>query len=160
MYERLYKLYYNELCSYVSSLTKSSASAEDIVQNVMLKIWKSKHNLNINGSLKNYLYRSCYNEFVDTYNKRKKELNYVDSVQKEVLEFFLEDESDFIIEKTKHVHIEIEKLPPKCKEIFVLAKINGFKYKEIAEQLDISIKTVETQMTKAMYRIKEGIHSI
>ncbi|WP_232517428.1 RNA polymerase sigma factor [Aquimarina sp. AD10] len=141
-------------------MSRNKQQAEDIVQNVMLNVWKNKEKLNINTSVKNYLYKSCYNELIDSYKKNKKELSYIERIKKETLDFFVEEDSNYIKNRIRLVNIEIEKLPPKCKEIFILNKIQGFKYREIAEQLDISIKTVETHMSKAMSRIKEGLNSI
>ncbi|WP_255421924.1 RNA polymerase sigma factor [Aquimarina aggregata] len=156
----MYEMHYNELCAYIFSLSRNKQQAEDIVQNVMLNVWKNKEKLNINTSVKNYLYKSCYNELIDSYKKNKKELSYIERIKKETLDFFVEEDSNYIKNRIRLVNIEIEKLPPKCKEIFILNKIQGFKYREIAEQLDISIKTVETHMSKAMSRIKEGLNSI
>lgn len=150
-------MHYNELCSYVFTLSRDKLLAEDIVQNVMLKIWKNREKLNITTSVKNYLYKSCYNELIDTYKKNKKEFNYIQQVQKEALDVFIEEDEDFVASQINRVQVEIDKLPPKCKEIFLLNKIQGFKYREVAEQLDISVKTVEAQMSKAMSRIKEAL---
>ncbi len=153
-------MYYNKLCSYIFSISKDKQQAEDIVQNVMFKIWKNKERLKINTSIKSYLYKACYHELVDSYKKNKKELNYIERVQKDALDVFIEEDNDFVNNRIRCVNIEIEKLPPKCKAIFVLNKVQGFKYKEVAEQLGISIKTVEAQMSKAMSRIKEALDTI
>lgn len=153
-------MHYNELCAYIFTLSKDRQQAEDIVQNVMLKIWKNKEKLNITTSVKSYLYKSCYYELIDTFKKNKKELNYIQQVQKETLDVFIEEDEDFVTTQINRVQVEIDKLPPKCKEIFLLNKIQGFKYREVAEQLDISIKTVEAQMSKAMSRIKEALEKV
>ena len=153
-------MHYNELCAYIFTLSKDRQQAEDVVQNVMLKIWKNKEKLNITTSVKSYLYKSCYYELIDTFKKNKKELNYIQQVQKETLDVFIEEDEDFVTTQINRVQVEIDKLPPKCKEIFLLNKIQGFKYREVAEQLDISIKTVEAQMSKAMSRIKEALEKV
>ena len=125
----------------------------------MLKIWKNKEKLNITTSIKSYLYKSCYYELVDVFKKNKKELNYLEQVKHDVLQMFSEEDNDFITHQIKKVQDEIEKLPPKCKEVFVLNKMQGLKYREVAEQLDVSVKTVEAQLSKAMSRIKEALTS-
>ncbi len=150
-------MHYNELCSYIFSLSKDKQLAEDIVQNVMLKIWKNREKLHINTSIKSYLYKSCYYELVDSFKKNKKELNYIEQIKNEVLEVFIDEDVDFLKNQMQRVREEIEKLPPKCKEVFVLNKLQGFKYKEVAEQLGVSIKTVEAQLSKAMTRIKNAL---
>ncbi|MEW7291520.1 RNA polymerase sigma factor [Aquimarina sp. 2304DJ70-9] len=157
VYRYLYEMHYNELCSYIYSLSKNRQQAEDVVQNVMLKIWKNREKLNINTSIKSYLYKSCYYELVDSFKKNKKELNYIEQIKSSVLEVFIEEDTDFIKNQIKKVRDEIDKLPPKCKEVFVLNKMQGFKYKEVAEQLGVSVKTVEAQLSKAMTRIKEAL---
>ncbi len=150
-------MHYNELCAYIYSLSKNRQQAEDVVQNVMLKIWKNKEKLNINTSIKSYLYKSCYYELIDSFKKNKKELNYIEQIKSTVLEVFIEEDNDFVKNQIKKVRDEIDKLPPKCKEVFILNKMQGLKYKEVAEQLGVSIKTVEAQLSKAMIRIKEAL---
>ena len=156
-YKHLYELYYNELASYIYSLNKNKQEAEDIVQNVMLNIWKGKKTLQINTSIKSYLYKSCYYEYITHYNNAKKEFNFIQENKKDALEYFIEEDTELIKKKIKNIHLEINRLPPKCKEIFILSKMQGLKYKEIAASLNISIKTVENQISKALSKIKEGI---
>ncbi|QKX06241.1 RNA polymerase sigma-70 factor [Aquimarina sp. TRL1] len=157
MYRHIYDLYYNELCLYVLGYTKERAQAEDIVQNVMLSVWKNRKKLKVKTSLKSYLYKSCYYEFVDSYKKRRNELSFIDQTKMEALDVFIEEDDEYIQKRIKDVHAEIENLPPKCKHVFVLAKFQGLRYKEVAEQLNISVKTVEGQMTKAMTRLKDRL---
>ncbi|MEW7278333.1 RNA polymerase sigma-70 factor [Aquimarina sp. 2201CG1-2-11] len=157
VYRRLYEMHYNELCSYIYSMSNNKQQSEDIVQNVMLKIWKNKENLKINSSIRNYLYKSCYNELIDSYKKNKKELNYIELTRKNALDFIVEEDTDIINSRLIRVKSEIEKLPKKCKEAFILNKLRGLKYKEVAEYLDISVKTVEIHISKAMSRIREAI---
>ncbi len=123
----------------------------------MLNIWNSKRTLQINTSIKSYLYKACYFEFITHYNNTKKELNYIETIKKSALDYFIEEDTDFIKNQIKSIHLEIDKLPPKCKEIFILNKMQGLKYKEVAIALNISIKTVEAQMSKALSKIKKGI---
>ncbi|MDO6736410.1 RNA polymerase sigma factor [Wenyingzhuangia sp. 2_MG-2023] len=156
----MYNVYYNELASYIYSLNNNKFEAEDIVQNVMLTIWKKRQSLKIKTSIRSYLYRACYHEFVTEYNAHKKDLKYIDAVEEERLTFFVEEDFESIKSQKRKIKLAIEKLPPKCKEIFVLNKQNGFKYQEIAEILSISIKTVEGQISKAILKIKEEIKSL
>lgn len=156
-FKYLYSNYYNELCTYAHSLAKDHDLAEDIVQNVMINIWNKKPDLNIKTSIKSYLYRSVYNHFVNTYRQKQKELNYVDQMKAKALTYFADEKSDVIEKKIKIVQAEIEKLPPKCKEAFLLNKINGLKYKEVAEELDVTVKTVEAHIHKALVRIKKRL---
>ncbi len=154
-FKHLYTNYYNELCVYASSLANDSSLAEDIVQNVMINIWNKKPDLKINSSIKSYLYKSVYNHFINTYKQKQKELSYVDQMKAKALTYFADEDSEIIDKKIKIVQSEIEKLPPKCKEAFLLNKVNGLKYREVAEELDVTVKTVEAHVHKALVRIKK-----
>ena len=70
-YTYLVDLYYDRLCAYANNLARDNFESEDIVQNVIVKLWQRRKKLNATISIKNYLYRSVYNEFVDTYRKHK-----------------------------------------------------------------------------------------
>jgi len=150
MYEHLYATYFNELATYICSLNNNFGQAEDIVQNVMLNIWKNRSTLSIKTSLRSYLYKASYNEFVRFYNKRKREESFFIDLKAEYLDYFIEEKPDILADVLVKVRFEIENLPEKCKEIFILNKYEGLRYKEISEAKGISIKTVEAHMTKAM----------
>lgn len=150
-------MHYNQLCTYIYSISNDKLLAEDVVQNVMVKIWRNRRKIQIKSSLKKYLYRSCYNELVDVYKKNKKEFNYIQQVQKEALEVFENMEEEFLQDKLNHLKKAIEQLPPKCKEVFELNKLQGYGYRESSEMLGISIKTVENQISKAMKTIRNQL---
>lgn len=148
-YELLLNKFHRQLYAYALTLVQDQASAQDIVQNVFLKTWKSRKKLNPDFSIQSFLYKCVYNEFVNTYQKNKKTMllhqQYIYSAQ-EVVSGYGENEIDKLIEMLNR---EIKKLPPKCQVIFVLSKKEGLTNYEIAEHLNISIKTVEAQITKA-----------
>ncbi|MDY7396753.1 RNA polymerase sigma-70 factor [Aureibaculum sp. 2210JD6-5] len=147
-YDMLMDLYYHKLCAYALSLTKDNVQAEDIVQNVIVKIWTKRKKIEFSSSLKNYLYRSVYNEFIDEFRKDKK-LLYLEKKYLEALDLVIDDKQldiDFLMNL---VNKEIEQLPYKCKKIFILSKKEGLTHIEISEYLNISIKTVEGHITRA-----------
>lgn len=156
-FKYLYSNYYNELCTYVNSLSHDADLAEDIVQNVMINIWNMKPHININTSVKSYLYKSVYHHFIDAYRKKQKELNYVDHMKAKALTYFIDEKSEVIEKKIKIVQLEIEKLPTKCREAFLLNKVNGLKYKDVADELGITVKTVEAHVHKALVRIRKSL---
>lgn len=156
-YTHLVELYYEELCQYASNLARDDFKSEDIVQNVIVRMWQQREKLNSNISIKNYLFKSVYNEFVDQYRKdiaitalEKKYIEGLDSV------FEAQDE-----DKTKRlinlVVRGIEQLPPKCKETFLLNKKEGLTYVEISEFQNVSVNTVEKQMGKAFRILREKL---
>jgi RNA polymerase sigma-70 factor (family 1) len=148
-YTHLIKTYHHKLCVYALSLTNNDDSAEDIVQNVFMSIWRNRGKLKEEFVLKSYLYKSVYNEFIDQYRKQKTvvtlEKKYIDA-----LTYIVEEEDEKSLERLmKIVKKEIENLPPKCKQIFLLSKEEGLTNIEIAEHLNVSIKSVEAHITKA-----------
>jgi RNA polymerase sigma-70 factor (ECF subfamily) len=151
----LYDLYYSEFCNYASSLCGNDDLAEDIVQHTMIKIWKKGADLKINTSLKAYLLKSIYYHFIDTQRKLKKESNKLEILKQEALLQFVDLSSEEIENLYQQIDIEIENLPKKCKEVFLLSKKDGLKYIEIADKLNISIKTVERHMSLALKKLRD-----
>lgn len=156
-YTFLVDVYYNRLCNYASNLARDSFGGEDIVQNVIVSLWQRREMLNPNISIKNYLYKSVYNEFVDYYRKH----TAVTALEKKYIEgldtiYEAQEQADThnlkaIIER------EIEQLPRKCKETFLLCKRDGLTYNEIAEYQKISVNTVENHMAKAFAILRDKL---
>ena len=157
-YKHLYKLYYSELCNYASNLCGNDELAKDIVQNTMIKIWKKGSDLNINTSLKGYLLKSVYNHFIDTQRIIKKETNKLKLLKQEALLEYVEISSEQIENIYRLIDIEINNLPKQCKKVFILCKKDGLKYKEIADKLNISIKTVERHMSLALKKLRKKLN--
>lgn len=156
-YNFLINNYQQKLHTYAFGLTKDFDLAEDVVQNTFVYIWRNRVNLKGDFSVKNYLYRAVYNECIDYYRKRKAvtalEKKYVDA-----LNSIVEEENENSIEKLIIlVKREIENLPPKCKRTFLLSKQEGLTNIEIAEYLNVSIKSVEAHITKAFTILRKTV---
>lgn len=148
-YNYLIDNYHHKLCVYANSLIRNIYNAEDIVQNVFVRIWERRGRLKPNHSIKSFLYKSVYNEFIDQYRKNQS-LFTLEKTYFEVLNtVVLEEDSESLDRIITVVNKEIQNLPPKCKEVFMLSKHEGLTNIEIAEHLNVSIKTVEAQITKA-----------
>lgn len=146
--------YYEHLCKYIYSYTKNTKQAEDIVQGSMLIIWENRQKIKPEKSVKNYIFKIAYHQFIDNYRKNKKHLNYIEEVKQTSFNHFIEEDDEYIQSKNAILLHEIQNLPPKCKEVFLLNKQRGLKYKEIAEELNISIRTVENHVSKALKKIR------
>ncbi|AUP81585.1 RNA polymerase sigma factor [Flavivirga eckloniae] len=156
-YTFLAENYHHKLCVYAYSLTNDSDLAEDIVQNVFIKVWKRRSNLKNNFSIKNYLYKSVYNEFIDQYRKFRPVVS-LEKKHIDALSYIVEKEDEKTLETLiTLVKQEIENLPPKCKQTFLLSKQEGLTNIEISEYLNISIKSVEAHITKAFSILRKTV---
>lgn len=156
-YVFLVDTYTKRLFGYALTLTNDHAQAEDILQNVFFKAWKQRKKIGIKSSLQNYLFKSVYNEFINQYKKKRStmilEQKYFASLEKAVN---VHDDQSFegVIAR---ITLEIQKLPPKCRQIFILSKKEGLTNMEISEYLNVSTKTVEGQITKAFGILRERL---
>lgn len=156
-YTFLVERYNQKLCVYAFSLTHDHNLAEDIVQNVFIKVWQQRHKLKNDFAVQSFLYKLVYNEFIDQYRKMKSSMA-IEKKYIEALDVVLEEDDKTGVEKLiVLVKKEIENLPPKCKRTFLLSKQEGLTNIEIAEYLNVSIKTVEAQITKAFSIIRKKI---
>jgi len=134
--------------------------AKDIIQNVLIKTWQFRQNLSAEYSIERFLYQSVYNEFINSYQKNKAtsllHYRYLETLEQITIQTD-QRKMDYFL---KVVSNEILKLPPKCQQIFMLSKQDGLTNNEIADHLSISVKTVESQISKAyqLLRKKLGKH--
>lgn len=152
--EAIFRSNYKSLCLMAYRVTNCKDTAEDIVQDCFYKLWKSKDAIMVKTSLKAYLYRSVTNAALNHIRLAKK--------HSDITELSLEPFEENVVSEpqvdiTKKVKEAIETLPPKCKTIFILSRYQGMKYREIAETLNISIKTVENQMSIAFEKLRENL---
>lgn len=149
--------YNRRLFAYAMTFVNDHALAEDIVQNVFLKTWQFRKKLNCKYSIQSFLYKSVYNEFIDLYRKDKSttalEVKYYEAMS-EIVEKMDEKKFTEIIEVVTR---EIEKLPPRCRQVFTMSKREGLTNKEISEYMEISIKTVEAQITKGFNMLRKEL---
>ncbi len=157
----LFDEHYAWLCNYVYKLCQDQALSEDLVQNVFLRIWEKRATLNVNTSFKNYLFRSCHNEFLMHVRKKKQEIATLDALKWETLFEIHHPSQEENVSEQNWVKLEaaIERLPEKCKEVFKLSRLQQKKHKEIAQIMGISTKTVEVHITKALRFLKANATS-
>lgn len=158
-YNFLIDTYHNKLCVYANSLIKNLYSAEDIVQNVFIKVWEQRTRLKPERSLKSFLYKAVYNEFIDLYRKNQSLLSLEKAYHEALNAIVLEEDSESLQRMVNVINNEIENLPTKCKEVFVLSKKEGLTNIEIAEHLEVSVKTVEAQITKAFSILRSSLET-
>lgn len=152
-YSFLVDSFNHKLCVYAMGLTSDKDLAEDIVQNVFVKTWEKRRNLKPDLSIKSYLYKSVYNEFIDQ-NRKRRSVTALEKKYIEELDSIVEVDEDRLEKLFLIVQREIENLPPKCRKIFLLSRKDCLSNMEISERLNVSLKTVEAHITKAFKLIR------
>lgn len=155
---KIYNKYWEVMYMAAYNLVKDQSVCEDIVQEVFISLWQRREKLAIKTSLKSYLYTSTVYKVYDHFNKNKKML------KDELFDDF-ENKIETSNPETKLMHQElisyldsvIDTLPDKCKEVYKLSRENMLSNKEIAEQLNISQRTVEGHISKALKILKESL---
>tara|TARA_Y100000385_G_scaffold287159_1_gene350744 strand:- start:4172 stop:4663 length:492 start_codon:yes stop_codon:yes gene_type:complete len=147
-FEKLYKRFQPSLINYAYYLTRSSEDSVELVNDVFLSVWNKRNRLKLDSNLKTYLYTAVKNRSINHIKKNK--LVIVFDEQIDTLSDFEADHS--LLEKEQLIIIQqiMNDLPSKCKQVFAMSRIDQLSNKEIASFLDISIKTVEAQITKAL----------
>lgn len=153
-YEQVFRSYYERLCNYAHQLMQDQDEAEEMVQEVFVKIWDKRENLVVNFSLKSYLYKAVYNTCL---NRLKQMKNSKASMVENLPQSISDNGNIMIRELEKNIGQAIEKLPEQCRIIFKLSRFEELKYAEIAEHLNLSVKTVENQMGKALRVLRQEL---
>ncbi|HTN37617.1 MAG TPA: RNA polymerase sigma-70 factor [Arachidicoccus sp.] len=150
-FESAFKTYAKPLHAYGYTLLANNHQAEEMIQQLFLKIWEQRATLEIHTSLKAYLYRSIHNDCMNHIRHQKVKRDYQLSVVKEAASTHQEPVSRLEVKEIQQrLRSGMAKLPEACRTIFQLSRFEHLSYKEIASQLGISIKTVENQMGKAL----------
>ncbi|MEN3324739.1 RNA polymerase sigma-70 factor [Mariniflexile soesokkakense] len=159
-FKELFDLYYIPLCTYSLKYCDSFSLAEDVVQDLFIKIWDEKLYLNFDETIGPYLFKSVKNNTLQA-AKRKARYQFVE-IEKQVNKLIFEEDLDvkYIEEEKKKLYLEIEALPKKCKEVFKAIVLDNLKYKEVASQLGISVNTVKTHHSRALKQLRNVMEII
>ena len=158
----LFDEFYDRLCLYAASYVRNYQVAEEIVEDIFIYLWIKASRIDINTSLKNYLYRSVYNNCIRFINREGKAVKV--PIEEEVLKnmdylnasHYPDPESDLILQELERkAEMIMESLPKQCKEIYFLSRFENMSYSKIAEKLKISAGTVKTQMSRAFQKFRE-----
>ncbi|TVQ66219.1 MAG: RNA polymerase sigma-70 factor [Balneolaceae bacterium] len=159
-FELLFRTYYQELHVYAYSYLKEKEAAEDVIQTVFMRIWSKREEWNPGGTIQSYLFQAVKNESLNALRKRR----FLTEHRENILTVFRENSSAETAtepgtdsELQKQIEIAIDNLPDRCRQIFLLNRRSGLTYREIAEHLDISLNTVNTQMGRALYTLRNHL---
>lgn len=159
-YKEIFFTFYKALVRFAASFLDDKDSAEEVVSDVMMKIWERRKTLNTIDNLRVYLYISTRNTALNYLAKqRKNALVSLDTVSIDYPSPTLNPEQLMITaEMMRRIHNAVNALPPRCKLVFQLVKEDGLPYKEVAQILNISIKTIDNQLAIALRKISEAIN--
>lgn len=151
----LFESFFPGLLSFATSFLKEKSLAEDVVEDVFIKLWENRKMMPTIKSLPYYLYIATKHAALNCINRQKRNgSSALDNIGEHFVFSFSTPESDMIsIENLEKISLAINSLPPRCRLIFRLIKEDGLKHTEVAQLLNISVKTVEAQMTIALSKI-------
>ena len=154
-YEKIFKAYYGYAYSAAYRLTRDANTAKDACQEVFLELWKNHQKLTVKNSLKSYIHRGVINRSLNIMKSRKhhagQELTLVTEKPSHQTPHKVLEHSEL----AQQIQAGIDSLPERCRQVFVLSRHEGKSYKEIASALNISVKTVENQMLKALKTLRK-----
>lgn len=152
----LFVKYYEPLCNFADQILEDSSRAEDAVQDVFVHMWSKTKDIGALDQPKAYLFKSTRHKCIEYLRKSSNDRALRAENERRIqmsASLNIEEEAEKHLLKQK-LYNSVRQLPPKCREVFMLSKVNGLTYSEIAEQLGISVKTVENQMGKALRTLR------
>ena len=157
-FELLFRTHYQGMLGYARSLVKQDEVAEEVVQDVFYNVWKNREEIRISQSWKSYLFRAAYNNSMMALRRSKRLVQTPDGTLPEQESGSGNPLLELEFGETREKYLEIMKgLPPRTQEIFQMNREEGLKYREIALKLDISEKTVEAHMGRALKALRQRL---
>lgn len=156
-FDQLFRKYYKMLVVNAIRFVIDRLVAEELVQDLFLYLWQKRTSLSVLGSLKTYLFVAIKNRSLNYLKSKYAQQEFVEATEKHFVTAQNNAEDTGADELKRVIDKGIESLPSKCRSIFILSRRAGLTYREIAEELSISIKTVETQMGIALKRLREFV---
>jgi RNA polymerase sigma-70 factor (ECF subfamily) len=159
-FRELYHLFHKRLHYFAFALVKTKEAAEEIVEDVFIRLWNQRSSITEINNLRIYLYIATKNTALNYLSKKAREsiIEPFDNIDIALQETGVSPEQIMITAETyQKIKQAVEALPPRCKMIFKLIREDGLRYKEVSEILNISINTIDAQMAIAVQRIADAV---
>lgn len=162
-FERLFRAYYKRLCVYAENIMRDAFDAEDIVSNMFVRLWEKREQLQIHTTIESYIISAIRHDALNYLKHAEVEERYRAKVACQQTHITLLNPAEDghtplsdMLEKELNEQIEnaLQTLPPQCRAVFTLHKIEGLSYQEVADRLNVSINTVRTQLMRAMKKMR------
>ncbi len=157
-FEMLFRTYYQPLCKYAYTFLQSREDAEEVVQATFAQLWEKRDELAIRTSIKPYLYATVRNSCLNALKHEKvrqryagEEMARAGNSENSVAHMVVSRELE------QHIHLALEALPEQCRMVFKLSRFEAMRYSDISRELNISVKTVENHMGKALRLMRERL---
>ncbi len=153
-----FKKYYPDLCNFVNLYLHDAIIAEEIVQDIFIYLWEKKDKIKIESSVKSYLLSATKNRSLNYIRNEKTKINILSKMSSS--DSVSMDMPDRIMDANQLrevINKAIDSLPERCRQVYILGKERRMSYKEISEELGISVKTVEVQMGNALKKLREQL---
>lgn len=155
--EKLFRQYYEPLVHYATKYVNDTHIAENVVHDIFVRMWNNRHEIDFGVNIKTYLFNAVRNQSLKYLKKANREDTY--KSEDITIEYDPDTPESKLLEKEVQESIQnaVNELPPKCREIFCMNRFDGLIYNDIASILDLSIKTVETQMSRALKYLRKRL---
>ncbi|MBN2610881.1 MAG: RNA polymerase sigma-70 factor [Bacteroidales bacterium] len=158
-YKSVFYDYYARLTFFANKYVHDLEIAREIVQDLFVKLYERRFNLHIETNFKSYLYRSVYNSCINHINQVAVREHHHQVIKNQSEEQYTFSEEEMNVSELEHkIYTEIEKLPGQCRKIFKMNRFDGMTNSDIAETLNLSKRTVETQISKALKILRGNIY--
>lgn len=153
-YKNIFDLYYKPLCLFAKKYVLDLAIAEDIIQELFMKFWELRNEIQLKTSVKSYLFQSARNECLNYLKHQNVQEKYKRHIANVSTDSFFHDQLEEE-EVNRLVYEAIRSLPPRCRQIFELSRFEGESFGEIAHELSVSENTVKNQLVHALKLIRQ-----
>jgi len=157
-FSSIFEVYYKDLVMFAFTFTKNSGDAEEVVQDVFVSLWEKRSELKLHGSLKSYLLKSVQNKCLDEIRRRKVRENFANDAEHQLL--YANDTEDYILYTDLQRQLDhlLAQMPDELAQAFRLNRFDGLKYREIAQQLNVSERTVESRISKVLQFLHKSLN--